>query len=39
MGGALDWSALPLVVELLGITDPEQLIYQIAAIRDHQRQE
>lgn len=37
MGGALDWAALPLVAELLGVEDVERLITELAAIRDFQR--
>lgn len=37
--GGLDWAALPVIVELLGIADPEPLIYQLQAIRNHHRQE
>lgn len=36
--GGLDWAALPVVVELLGVADPERLVYQLAAIRDHHQQ-
>jgi len=32
--GGLDWTALPLVVEMLGIRDIEPFIYQLVAIRD-----
>lgn len=34
--GGIDWAALPVVCDMLGISDPELLIYQLAAIRDHQ---
>jgi len=34
--GGIDWAALPVVVEMLGVTDPELLITQLVAIRDHQ---
>lgn len=34
MGGQLDWSALPVVAELLGVADVEILIHQLVAIRD-----
>ena len=34
--GGLDWAGLPIVVEMLGISDPEQLIAHLVAIRDHQ---
>lgn len=33
--GGLDWAALPVVVEMLGVTDVELLILQLIAIRDH----
>jgi hypothetical protein len=39
MGGQLDWSALEVVAELLGITDIETLVLQLVAIRDRPRQE
>ncbi len=39
MGGKLDWSALEVVAELLGITDLETLVLQLVAIRDRPRQE
>jgi hypothetical protein len=35
MGNAIDWSALPLLVELYGIDDVEQLLVQLIVIRDH----
>lgn len=35
--GGLDWQALPIVAELLGITDVETFIAQLAVIRDWQR--
>lgn len=35
--GGLDWSALPVVAELLGIDDPDVWIVQLVAIRDWQR--
>ena len=34
--GGLEWSALPIVCDLLGVTDPELLITHLVAIRDHQ---
>lgn len=37
--GGLDWAALPVVCELLGIADPEPLIYQLQALRNQQRQD
>jgi len=35
--GGLDWSGLQTVCELLGVTDPETLIYQLAALRDRDK--
>ncbi len=35
--GGLDWTALPLVCDLLGIRDPEPLVLQLITIRDHNR--
>lgn len=37
--GGIDWAALPIIVEMLGISDPSRLIEQLTHIRDHQRQE
>lgn len=36
--GGIDWSALPVVAELYGITDIDILIHQLVAIRDAQRE-
>lgn len=33
--GGLDWQALPIVVDMLGISDPEDLIMQLVAVREH----
>lgn len=35
--GGIDWQALPIVVDMLGISDPENLIYQLVTLREHQR--
>ncbi len=35
--GGLDWTALPIVAELLGIEDIDTLIAQLVALRDHNR--
>ena len=35
--GGLDWSALPVVVELIGVDDVDLLIHQLVALRDHGR--
>jgi len=35
--GGLDWSALPVVCAMLGISDPERLIHNLIAIRDQHR--
>lgn len=32
--GALDWSALPVMIEMLGVKDIESFITQLSAIRD-----
>lgn len=37
MMGGLDWPALPMVCDLLGIADPEPLVFQLIKIRDHHR--
>lgn len=34
--GGIDWSALPIVTELLGIEDVEQLIRDLVTIRSFQ---
>ena len=33
--GGIDWAALPLVCEMFGVDDPEKLVRQLCAIRDH----
>lgn len=35
MGGQIDWAALPVIVEMLGIDDVEVLIARLMAIRGH----
>ena len=35
--GGLEWHALPIVVDMLGINDPEMLIMQLVALREHMR--
>lgn len=35
--GGLDWQALPVVTEILGIEDPEVLIEQLVILRDFNR--
>jgi uncharacterized protein (DUF2249 family) len=35
MGGQLDWHALPVVMELIGLHDPEPLIDQLVTLRDY----
>ncbi|HET8870271.1 MAG TPA: hypothetical protein VFM48_07485 [Aquabacterium sp.] len=39
MGGCIDWAALPLIAEMLGINDPEALVLDLVTIRDHGREE
>jgi hypothetical protein len=36
MGGEINWSALPIIAELTGYQDIEELIHYLATIRDHQ---
>lgn len=36
MGGALDWHALPVVTEMLGVNDIETFVTRLAAIREWQ---
>ncbi len=38
MGGELNWSALGIVVEMLGIDDIEMLIAELSAIREWQNE-
>lgn len=35
MGGEIDWAAVDVIAELLGVGDVELLIYHLVAIRDH----
>ena len=37
MGGQIDWDALPVIVEIYGISDIEVFIAKLDAIRDHNR--
>lgn len=34
MGGAVDWGALPLLVEMLGVEDVEGLVVRLSVIRN-----
>lgn len=36
MDAQIDWSALDVIIEMLGVTDPEKLIVELVAIRDYQ---
>lgn len=36
--GGLVWEALPVVVEVLGVRDPEMLIAQLVTIRDREQE-
>ena len=38
MGGELNWSALPIVAEMLGVEDVELLIAELSAIREWQNE-
>ena len=35
--GGMEWEAIPIVADILGVRDVERLIYQMTIIRDHQR--
>lgn len=35
MGGQIDWSALPFLVEMYGIRDPEKFVSELVAVRDY----
>jgi hypothetical protein len=37
--GGMEWSAIPIVADVLGIRDVERLIHQLVAIRDRQNRE
>ena len=37
--GGLDWAALPVVAELLGVRDPDLLIHTLVAIRNRQAEQ
>ncbi len=39
MGGKIDWAALDLIAEILGVVDPEALVMDLVTIRDHQLKE
>lgn len=34
MGGEMQWTALPYVVEILGVSDPEALIDNLMTVRE-----
>lgn len=38
-GGGIDWAGLPIVVDLLGISDIDGLILRLQTIKAHQRKE
>lgn len=35
MGGEINWAALPLLVEMLGVEDIDVFVDELAAIREH----
>lgn len=39
MGGQVDWAALPILVEMLGVSDPEAFVHRLAVIRDNMKPE
>lgn len=36
MMNGIDWAALPIICDVLGVSDPEMLIFHLLAIRDNQ---
>lgn len=38
MLGGLEWAGIPLVCEILGVSDPERLVMHLMAIRDRLNQ-
>lgn len=39
MGGKIDWAALEIIAEMLGVVDPEALVMDLVTIRDYQLKE
>lgn len=37
--GGMDWAAIPIAAEILGITDVERFVRSLCAIRDQQKAE
>ena len=37
--GGLDWAALPVIVEMLGVEDVETFVVQLVALRDRKRED
>ncbi len=35
LGGQIDWSALPVICDILDIVDPETLARDLVTMRDH----
>ena len=33
MGGVVDWTALPIITEMLGVTDPDDFVRQLLEVR------
>lgn len=38
MGGVIDWTGLPSLIEILDVEDPELLVEQLVAIRTYVRE-
>lgn len=36
MGGVIDWSAVPIFIDLYGVADPEIFVAALCAVRDIQ---
>ena len=39
MGGEVNWTALPVIAEMFGITDVECFLARLTALRDHQQRQ
>lgn len=39
MGGEIDWKALEIISEVIGVKDIETLLTQLCALRDHMKEE
>lgn len=35
MGGQIEWAALPVIVEIIGVSDVESMVVDLLRIREH----